>query len=334
MTADHLATAIPIAVLGDSDSHSYQDRISFASGSPERGGVHRTQTLQWTEILSRLRGGQLDLGPWGTLGSRGSMARLQQWLCLPSRAPKKEDFLHNFAVSGAVCEDLLTGPSRQSQPLVRLMDQQPQKWKQGLVVIRIGANSFGKADSLSKLAQDPAAPEVRAKIDDGLSDIRGAVALIRDRHPQTRLVLVGIFDNANWPKYFGRWHSPTELTNIAAGLDRFDDALRVISARDGRCAFFDDRAWFKCHWGARSATGRPDYAKVMLANGFEVTNSAGDDPHHAVLNDGHAGLAWNFLWVQSLVELLRARFEMALAPIEDGEIRRLMVVPQARGANR
>src|SRR3546814_8912268 len=57
---------IPLAVLGDSDSHSYQDTISFPVSTPARGGQFRSITLQWTEVLARMRDKDLDLGQWGT----------------------------------------------------------------------------------------------------------------------------------------------------------------------------------------------------------------------------------------------------------------------------
>src|SRR5690349_12364250 len=54
--------AIPIAVLGDSNSQSYHDDTWFPPH--ERGGPLRASTFQWTEVLARLRGSELDMGPW------------------------------------------------------------------------------------------------------------------------------------------------------------------------------------------------------------------------------------------------------------------------------
>ena len=53
---------IPLAVMGDSDSHSYQDRIWLPPGDDEPGGPYRAQTFQWTEVLAQLRGTQLGGG--------------------------------------------------------------------------------------------------------------------------------------------------------------------------------------------------------------------------------------------------------------------------------
>ena len=314
------AAHIPFAVLGDSDSHSYQDRVSFVAGGPERGGIHRSTTLQWNEVLGRLRSTQLDMGPWGVWGTRGAIARLRDAVGLTSRAPRKEDYRYNFAWSGALCSDLISGPSRQAQRLLAVMNEDSQRWADGIVVIRIGTNSFAKADSLERLARDPASAEVHATIDQCLRDIHATLDLLRVRHAQTRIVLVGIFDNVHWAKYLGRWQSRGELANISAGLDRFDAALRALAEADPTVAFFDDRAWFAKRWGARGTDGRPAYRDVKLTRDFAVSNSAGDHPRHSVLADGHAGSVWNALWAQSLVELINARFAAGVRPIDDTEI--------------
>ena len=57
-------TRVPIAVLGDSDSHSFHDRKYFPHGSDHRGGKYRPITFNWPEVLMRLRGDQIDLGEW------------------------------------------------------------------------------------------------------------------------------------------------------------------------------------------------------------------------------------------------------------------------------
>ncbi|MEJ7687647.1 MAG: hypothetical protein WKG52_11990 [Variovorax sp.] len=133
------SAAIPLAVLGDSNSHSYQDQISFPADSKERGGARRPQTFQWTEVLARMRGHELDLGPWVTWGRPGLVARAREWVGLPGgRAPKKQDYRYNFANSGAACKNLMKGRFRQAPRLVALMDEEPERWKRGVVVMRIG----------------------------------------------------------------------------------------------------------------------------------------------------------------------------------------------------
>lgn len=313
-----------MAVLGDSDSHSYQDKVSFAQASGKRGGAYRSMTLQWTEVLARLRPHELDPGEWGVWGVHRVVARLQQWVGLQNRAPRKQDYQYNFAISGAGCETLTTGGGRQVQRLLSLMNREPARWRHGVVVLRIGVNSFGMDEGLEQFARDPMGDAIQTEVAQCLAQVRSAIALVHAEHPQTRFVLVGVYDNSNWPRYFDRWQSRGALANVARGLDVYDKSLQRLAAGDPRIAYFDDRAWFAARWGTRDAQGRPAYRPVVLASGLQVTNTIGDEPHHAVIADGHAGLVWNVLWAQSLVELLNQRLGMAITPIGDAEVSRLV----------
>ncbi len=307
----------PIAVLGDSDSQAFHDTLWTPAG---RGGDFAAHTFQWTEILARLRGTALDPGPWGVWGTRKTLARLLDLAGLPARAPRKADHRNNFAFAGARCADLHEGVFRQAPRLRALMDSEPARWQRGVVVVRIGINGLGWRDTLDAMSVDPSDPAVRALADGCVLHIRNAVALLQQGHPQTRFVLVGLLNNADWPPYLDRWRSAREMNNIQAGIDRFDDALRAMAQADSRIAFFDDRAWFARRWGGRGPDGAPAYRPVTLSSGTQVTLSQGDDPHNAVLSDGHAGLAWNAMWAQSLVELLRLRFGAPLPAISDDEV--------------
>ena len=84
--------------------------------------------------------------------------------------------------------------------------------------------------------------------------------------------------------------------------------------------FFDDDAWVRRTWGSRDAQGRPAYRTVPIGTALRVTNTAGDAPRHAILADHHAGLVYNTLWTQSLIEHLRAGFGLPLTPITDADV--------------
>lgn len=313
--------AVPLGALGNSDTHSFQDRVSFPIGSPKRGGAFRTTTFQWIEVLARLRGREIHPGPWGVWGTRGRIATLQEWFGLKGRAPRKEDYRNNFAISGAGCDTLMEGMSREAPRLLTLMDTDPVGWRRGVVVVRMGVNNFGHFESIDLLARAAPAPLVRVEIDRCLDYIRAAIALIHSHHPATRFVLVGISNNGHWPNYFSHWQTPQAMSNIDAGLEPFDRGLRAMAVADPRrLAFFDDRAWFQERWGGRNEAGKPAYKTLKLASGFAVTNTSGDHPSNAVVADGHAGTVFNALWAQSLVTLLNSAFELRLTPISDDEV--------------
>ena len=311
--------AIALAVLGDSDSHSYQDRRSFAPGNKLRGGQYRATTLQWTEALARMRGDQLYLGHWGLHGVARPRALVDRLLGGEPAPPRKEDYRYNFAVSGSKCSDLMGGKWQFARSLAAQMRREPERWRNGVVVIRIGVNSFGQTEHLKQLAFDSDATGVQDEISRCVREISETVKLLHAQQPGLRIVLVGIFNNAHWAKRIESWQSPQALANIQAGLGVFDQALLEVVAQDSRLAFFDDQAWFKARWGSRDPSGRPAYRSVHMG-ALEVTNSIGDAPRHAVVADGHAGTVYNSLWAQSLVDCLNTNFALGVTPISDAEV--------------
>ena len=314
---------VPIGMLGDSDTSAYQDHVSFPSTGEQPGGSFHPITLQWPEVLARLRPSQVDLGEWAVWGLPrwASLARLRDGLRLPWRGPRRETHQNNLAWWGSGCDSLTHGSWRQAQRLVDVMDEQPMRWQSGVVVIRSGVNSFGKEAELAALALDPDDPTVTSKMTACIGEVRGAVALIHESHPATRIVLVGIFNNADWAPFLPRWQSKLEQANLNRGLDHFDNALRSMALTDPRLAFFDDRAWFARHWGQRDPeTGLPNYRPVQIGNVLSVANTTGDNPENATLANLHAGLVWNLLWSQDLVQLIRTRFASRIDAVTDDEV--------------
>lgn len=328
-------SAIPLAVMGDSNSQAYQDSVSFPEGSAERGGAFRSRTFQWVEVLARLRGQELDLGPWVRWGRPGVVAEAREWLGLRGgRAPQKEDYLYNFANSGATCRALMGTRFRQAPRLVALMDQDPERWARGVVVIRIGVNDWGAYKLL--IPQNPEAPELREVGAHCAGEIGRAIALIHASHPTTRILVVGVGSDGDDPAFFDHWRSEAETSHIRTALDRFNAALRKVVQDNPHVAFSDDFQWFLDRWGSRTPEGVPNYRTVAVGSHLRVVNAYGDDPNNTFLADGHPGLAFNVLWAQSLVARLKEAFGLPLTPISDEEIARFLdplvaIPPRAPG---
>lgn len=305
------ASSRPLAVLGDSDSAGYQDRIGLPDPSL-RGGPERARSLQWTEILARLRGKRLDLGPRTEVGG-GRVHALMRWLRgRPARA-HKFDHLHNFAASGWGCDSLLDTRRAQVPALLDLIERAPERWQGGVVVIRIGVNDFGQPAALERLAQDADDPQTQGAISVCLAAIERSVERLHARVPTLQIVLVGIFDNRHLPAQHSRWQSEHESTHVVRALDRFDQGLRALSAQRPRLHFLDERALFASLFGGRDAQGRPHYRPLRIGD-FELRLSQGDTPEHFLLQDGHGGTLWNALWLNALLEILDE------APLEAGEM--------------
>ena len=318
------AHRVPMAVLGDSDSHAYQDRITFPDGGAERGGRHRASTLQWTEILARLRADEIDPGSWGEWGLRGRWATSLGWLGVDRRSPRKEDHEFNYAWSGARCADLVEGTGRQAPRLAARVAVQPEAWRTGVVVVRIGINDLGTGEALGAFAREGDSDANRRRVDACLASIDLALRQLADVQPELRILLVGVLDNVDWPRRGGQYTDPVERQRIAAMLDRFDAGLRVIAAASPNRAFFDDRAFYRGLVGARAADGRPAYRAIPVRDGggavaWSVAFGEGDGLAHLYLADGHAGTVLNAHWAQALAATIKDEFGAPLTPISDVE---------------
>lgn len=318
------ADRVPLAVLGDSDSHAYQDRISFPEGDAQRGGANRARSLQWTEVLARLRAHEIAPGEWGEWGTRGRWARVAALWGGSLRVPRKQDFEFNFAWSGARCADLLEGVGRQAPRLVARMDEHPEAWRSGVVVIRIGINDLGTREVLDAFARDGDSQGNRRTVDACVAHVRATVGRIAERHPETAILLVGVLDNVDWPRNLGRWQEPEARHRIASMLDRFDAGLRAIAGESPRRAFFDDRAFHRRLVGGRGPDGRPAYREVAVRDDtgapvLSATFTEGDAASSLYLADGHAGTVLNAHWAQAVVAALRADLGLPLTAISDAE---------------
>lgn len=295
-------SAVPLAVLGNSDSHAYQDDLWFPKDGALRGGKQRATTLQWTEALAALRRDSLDQGPWGRRGVSPRLARVLALVGVNLRTPPKSDFAFNMATSGARCEQLVS-PLGQVRNLKSVLRRDPAAWGQGAVLIRIGINDLGQREVLDEVAAGrPDAAQ--ALLANCVAHIATAVAEIRATSPSTAIILVGIADNSLWPPNLDRWRTETESTRIQAFLDRFDASLRQLAERTPRVAFLDDRAWFRATFGARDSDGVPQL-RERCVGGVQVSYRQGDDLDAAILADGHAGTLLNLLWSATVVETLR-----------------------------
>lgn len=313
-------SAVPLAVLGNSDSHAYQDDLWFPLDGDLRGGKQRATTLQWTEALATLRRDSIDQGPWGRRGVTPRLARGLALVGVNLRTPPKTDFAFNMATSGARCEHLVS-PLGQGRNLGNLLRRDPGAWERGAVLIRIGINDIGQREILDAVAAGRPG-EAHALSDACVANISVTVAEIRAISPNTAIVLVGIADNSLWPPNLDLWRTGVESTRIQAFLDRYDDSLRQLAARTPRVAFLDDRAWFRTTFGGRDGDGVPQL-RAQCVGGVELSYHQGDDLDAAILADGHAGTLLNLLWSVSVVEALRGLGLTGVPAVTPAEVEKL-----------
>lgn len=312
---NHIAGRVPIIVIGDSDSHSYRDSYIGI----RRGGKYHDVTLQWTEILARTRPSEVDLGPFGFWGTRGTFFRIRKLLGFYARMPRKQDFKYDFAFSGAKCDSLSPESYlKQSYNAATLLKQRPGYWDKGLVIIRIGVNDFGQWRHLRKYVDGNITPQIRRPILNCVHRIQNAVSLIRKYNASVKIILVGIMDNSNWPPVVPL--SDAGHRNINKVLDIFDDGLRSIARKDANVLFVDDRKWVEQSIGYWNSNAHIGYREINLGGPTNITNTAGDNPHNIILNDEHSSTVLNGLWIRHLFHKINEHFGIGFTPLLNSEI--------------
>lgn len=302
--------ATPVAVLGDSDSHSYHDALNGVA----RGGTNNAATFNWLEVWTRLRPGDINPGPFVASGERRFAARAMSFLGAPTRAPRKRDYLYNYAWSGARCASLREEWPEQARWLLARLRSEPARWKDGLVVIRIGINDFGQAEHLKAWARDPAA--AAPHVDACLASIAATVAAIR-KASTVHIALIGVARDYDAPFAGPEVLPDAAVPAVETVLQRFDDGLAAIAVGDARIAFVGDVAWFEVRYGARRDGTLAPSARIA---GVEVFNLAGNDASRLHTKDGHAGTVASGLFVQYLINDLNGEFGWTWTAPTDEEI--------------
>jgi len=306
---------IPLAVLGDSDSHIYRDPVNRI----KRGGLYHQVTYQWTELLDALRPGIFELGEKETWGSLSKVAELRRFFGLSAKTPPKNDYKYNYAFSGLKCASLLHEWPRQAYWLLGEISHD-RGWSRGVVVIRIGINDIGQINHLQEYAEKGITEEVRQRVESCTQHIADTVQAIRKANDSIRIVLVGIADNSDFPSDKKMRFSSKEKIAIRSVLDMIDTLLKDIVAHDDNAVFMDDHLWLRRYWPERKGGSAEESFELSLGGLVGVTKTWGDHPRNLVLADGHAGTVANGLWVRELIALLNNRFGFNIPPLLDEEI--------------
>jgi len=304
---------MPVAILGDSDSHSYRDQVNGI----ERGGEFHLVTHNWPGIWVQLRGSEVFLGDCFRFGTRMQFARLLEWFGLSTRSPRKMDFEFNYSVSGLKCESLTSAWPFQGFWLLSEIDRDAEFWKRGLVIIRIGVNDLGQRDHLERWAQTGLDQYATERVAQCVNAISGITTRLLER-TSVKVAIVGIAHDYNWPDSFELWQFDPHILNISEVLGEFDERLAQLADESARVAFIDDIMWFRRRFGDRR-TGDLRF-EFSLSDTIQIRNAQGDHPYNLILEDGHAGTVGNALWLASLVDGLNREFGLGLTSIRDEEI--------------
>lgn len=306
-SAPPAGSGLPVAVLGDSDSHSYHDSVNGLA----RGGPNSERTFNWLEVWERLRPDEIDPGPFIRAGDSRLIAVLKESVGAPTRTPAKLDYLYDYAWSGARCPSLIDAWPEQAKRFLGRLAAEPARWADGLVVIRIGINDFAQGEHLRLWARAPEAAS--APVEACLDAIARTVAAIRAKSG-VHIALVGVARDYDTP--FAPL-SAAEIARAEPPLARFDAGLEALAASDPRIVFIDDFSWFETRFGARA---RGTLAEATVVGGLALANASGDAADRLHTSDGHPGAVASGLFLQHFIRRLNDKFGWRLSIPSDEEI--------------
>jgi hypothetical protein len=303
----------PIAVLGDSDSHTYSDNVLGV----RRGGVYHEQTYQWTEVWNALRPQEVDFGPWGIWGTRSKVASLRAVFGLPARVMKKNDFRYNFAKSGCRCDSLFDTYPFQASSLLSLLEARPGLFDYGLVFIRIGINDFGQKKHLQAWAKTGLDKQAEETVGYCLEQIEKTVQSLLLAIPTINVILVDISHNYNAGFLSKDTFTPNDSDGVLAVLNHYTEGLKKNAGSNERVAYVDD-VWHRNRWGDRFQGNLQ--MEVFFGGKHPIRNDRGDEPFNLTLNDGHASTVNNGLWLQHAIVEINRQLGLKLTEISELEI--------------
>jgi lysophospholipase L1-like esterase len=307
-----------VAIIGDSDSHSYRDSVNGV----RRGGQFHEYSWNWVEIWDRLRSSEINLGPFIESGTRTRYAFLWSLFGMTTRTPRKLDFKHNYALSGLGCRSLQDEWPYQGKWLLDQLRAEPDAWRDGLVIIRIGVNDLGQRKHLLRWAITGADAKAHKKVNDCVTAIRSLVHSLRNMS-SVHIAIVGIAHDYNYEDTFEIWQDVQSIRRISEVLTLYDDGLRSLAAEKSDIVFVDDTTWFRSRFGDRLT--RDLQNDFLLAESVRIINKVGNNPQFITLADDHAGSVAGALFLSELVHVLNQEFVLSLTPIMEEDVLQLIM---------
>jgi phospholipase/lecithinase/hemolysin len=284
LTSAHAPTVTHLGIMGDSASDEYR-------ADDDRGGAYASTTLSWDELLERYRG--INVGRWGTWGGT-----------------RRSGYEHNWALSGATAEDVVN--TGQATGLA----QQVAAGEVNTVVLYVGANDFAiwngayakiyKGTLVDKTLED--------YVNSVVSSIATAIDTVRAAGP-VNMIVTNLEDGGANPSQFPDPIKRQLVSNVIVSVNA--DIRSVVNARSG-VALVD------LHNAASDPviSSRIDLTNgnLMVAGQGISLKTNGDEPHHALLSDGHFGTVIGCLLANYIfVNPLDSKFGQNIPPFSDEE---------------
>ena len=273
--------AIYLGIMGDSASDEYR-------ADDNRGGQYASTTLSWGEQLQRYRG--VDIGQWG------------KW-----DGTRRNGYEYNWARSGATAEDVVN--TGQAAGLAR----QAAAGKINTAVLYVGSNNFA-FDTYVNIYEGAIADQMLRNYVNGIvSSITIAIDTVRAAG-SVNMIVTNVRDrgpSSQFPDATKRQRVTDAVVAVNAGVASVVNSRRGVALVD----LYDAAT-------APDIRSRIDVMRSSLVlAGQDISFAAnGDEPHHAILADGHYGTVIGCLLANYIfINPLSSKFGQDIRPFSDEE---------------
>ena len=306
---EHLDKRLTVAVLGDSDSHSYRDTYD----NKLRGGIYNKNTYNWFELWNLLSKKEINSGEWGAWGNHYRITKIKHRLGIKSRSPRKLDYKYNYSLSGLKCDSLFDTWPYQGQWLLEEIRSNPVRWSKGLVIIRIGINDIGNKNEVTKWAKTGLDEIAQNKVTECVNAITTSAQKLKNESRTIKIALIGVTRSYNFSGYCCQNLTREEINNIENVLQEFDKKLIKFSGLSENISYIDDHYWFNNLFGSQENQNLLE--KINYDGTIDLYNKSGDFPNNILLSDDHTGTLYNGLWVNHLISVLNKDFQLNLSSL-------------------
>lgn len=271
-----------IGVIGDSQSDEY-------TADDKRGSTYEGTTLNWVEILAKVR--NLNFGAWG------------EW-----DEPRRSGYAYNWARTGATTLSMIESGQHTG------LAEQVKDGEVNLVIVYIGANDFAPylPDGYQQIYDGTIfGAALYRKLNDMSANIKTAIETIQNSG-DVKVLLVLIPDWGDHIGVFTAFPDPT-------GRSRVSDAVNYINT--------DLTNWANTKQIAIADPNEFYYDLLWKNSDMKVGNITlnkvypSDDPHYVFLSDGiHPGTIFNGLFANFLIQKMNSELGTDIRPLSDQEI--------------
>ncbi len=280
---------VGLAIMGDSTQDEYRT-------DDNRGGEYAATTLNWVELLVRLRG--VNVGPQGTF-----------------EEPRRRGYEYNWSRSGTTTVGMMYWGQDKG------VAEQIKAGKVSHVLIQIGINDFKENNLGYDIASGKlSGEELHKTLNTMASYVEDAIETLRQAG-DARILVAAVQDYVSLDLVINveQLNDPAAVQRVTEAFDYLNQQIEQAAMRQG-VPYFDFNAAMQAELDARR-----DRNNYMVVGGEKIDlGSRGNEPHFGLLDDEymHPGSVLSAMFTNVYIRKMNENFGTTMALLSDDEILR------------